>query len=72
MLPSSLANPPVGCVIVDADEIVSQAYTRAPGQYHAEAGVLAFHSFLVRNLFNPLTFDFLLYHRLIFAPTNNE
>ncbi|MEH2273417.1 MAG: hypothetical protein V7K40_00945 [Nostoc sp.] len=41
-LPECLPNPPVNCVIGDADEIVAQRYTQAPGQYHAEAGALAF------------------------------
>ncbi|MEH1831015.1 MAG: hypothetical protein V7L29_02775 [Nostoc sp.] len=44
-LPECLSNPPVGCVILDADEIVAQRYTRPSGQYHAEADVLAFQSF---------------------------
>ncbi|WP_298916551.1 hypothetical protein [uncultured Nostoc sp.] len=47
-LPECLPNVPLGCVIVDADQIVAQAYTQAPGQYDAEAGALAFHSFIVR------------------------
>lgn len=49
-LPECLPNPPLGCVIVDADqiEIVAQGYRQAPGQYDTEAGALAFHSFIVR------------------------
>ncbi|ARV62664.1 riboflavin-specific deaminase [Nostocales cyanobacterium HT-58-2] len=41
-LPECLPNPPVGCVIVDADteEIVAEGYTRAPGKHHAEADAL--------------------------------
>ncbi|MGF1979232.1 MAG: bifunctional diaminohydroxyphosphoribosylaminopyrimidine deaminase/5-amino-6-(5-phosphoribosylamino)uracil reductase RibD [Nostoc sp. CmiSLP01] len=39
-LPECLPNPPVGCVIVDAQNIVSQGYTHAPGKYHAEADAL--------------------------------
>ncbi|MBN3874256.1 hypothetical protein [Nostoc sp. JL33] len=46
-LPESLPNPPVGCVLADADEIIAQGYTQALGQYHTEADALAFHSFLV-------------------------
>ncbi|MBD2522533.1 deaminase [Nostoc sp. FACHB-133] len=36
-LPECLPNPPVGCVIVDAQEIVAQGYTQALGKHHAEA-----------------------------------
>ncbi|WP_341528362.1 deaminase [Nostoc sp. UHCC 0302] len=39
-LPECLPNPPVGCVIVNAEEIVAQGYTRAPGKNHAEADAL--------------------------------
>ncbi|QLE39846.1 riboflavin-specific deaminase [Nostoc sp. C052] len=39
-MPECLPNPPVGCVIVDAQEIVAQGYTRIPGKYHAEADAL--------------------------------
>lgn len=39
-LPECLPNPPVGCVIVDAEEIVAQGYTRVPGKHHAEADAL--------------------------------
>lgn len=39
-LPECLPNPPVGCVIVDGQEIVAQGYTRTPGKYHAEADAL--------------------------------
>jgi pyrimidine deaminase RibD-like protein len=36
-LPECLPNAPVGCVIVDAQEIVAQGYTQVPGKHHAEA-----------------------------------
>ncbi|MEH1789284.1 deaminase [Nostoc sp.] len=39
-LSECLPNPPVGCVIVDAQEIVAQGYTRIPGKHHAEADAL--------------------------------
>ncbi len=39
-LPECLPKPPVGCVIVDGQEIVAQGYTRTPGKYHAEADAL--------------------------------
>ncbi|MHC5597792.1 MAG: hypothetical protein ACYTXC_17950 [Nostoc sp.] len=39
-LPECLPNPPVGCVIIDAQKIVAQGYTRAPGKHHAEADAL--------------------------------
>ncbi|AUB41484.1 Pyrimidine deaminase domain of riboflavin biosynthesis protein RibD [Nostoc flagelliforme CCNUN1] len=39
-LPECLPNPPVGCVIIDAQEIVAQGYTQAPGKHHAEADAL--------------------------------
>ncbi|MEH2307675.1 MAG: deaminase [Nostoc sp.] len=39
-LPECLPNPPVGCVIVDTQEIVAQGYTQAPGKHHAEADAL--------------------------------
>ncbi|MBL3824283.1 bifunctional diaminohydroxyphosphoribosylaminopyrimidine deaminase/5-amino-6-(5-phosphoribosylamino)uracil reductase RibD [Marinobacter sp. MW3] len=40
-LPHCLPNPPVGCVLVKDDVVVSTGYTRAPGRYHAEADALA-------------------------------
>lgn len=39
-LPGCLPNPPVGCVLVRDDQVVSSGYTRAPGEYHAEADAL--------------------------------
>ncbi len=39
-LPECLPNPPVGCVIVDAQEIIAQGYTQTPGKDHAEADAL--------------------------------
>lgn len=39
-LPECLPNPPVGCVITDAQKIVAQGYTQAPGKHHAEANAL--------------------------------
>ncbi|WP_375469376.1 bifunctional diaminohydroxyphosphoribosylaminopyrimidine deaminase/5-amino-6-(5-phosphoribosylamino)uracil reductase RibD [uncultured Nostoc sp.] len=50
-LPKCLPNPPVGCVIVDAQEIVAQGYTRTPGKHHAEADAL--------NQIQDKAFDFL-------------
>ncbi|WP_305966175.1 MULTISPECIES: GNAT family N-acetyltransferase [Marinobacter] len=43
-LPHCLPNPPVGCVLVKDDVVVSSGYTRAPGRYHAEADALANYS----------------------------
>jgi hypothetical protein len=34
------AKPPVGCVVVDTQEIVSQMYTQVPGKHHAEVDTL--------------------------------
>lgn len=39
-LPECLPNPPVGCVITDAQKIVAQGYTQAAGKHHAEADAL--------------------------------
>jgi pyrimidine deaminase RibD-like protein len=39
-LPACSPNPPVGCVIIDSQEIVAQGYTQAPGKHHAEAHAL--------------------------------
>ena len=39
-LPECLPNPPVGCVITNAQDIVAQGYTQAPGKHHAEADAL--------------------------------
>ncbi|MEH1925851.1 bifunctional diaminohydroxyphosphoribosylaminopyrimidine deaminase/5-amino-6-(5-phosphoribosylamino)uracil reductase RibD [Nostoc sp.] len=39
-MPECLPNPPVGCVIVDAQEIIAQGYTRIPGKHHAEVDAL--------------------------------
>ncbi|WP_228058650.1 deaminase [Nostoc sp. LEGE 06077] len=39
-LPQCLPNPPVGCVIVDKEQIVAQGYTQSPGKHHAEAYAL--------------------------------
>lgn len=40
-LPACRPNPPVGCVLVKNNEIVSEGFTQPPGQYHAEAMALA-------------------------------
>jgi pyrimidine deaminase RibD-like protein len=40
-LPACRPNPPVGCVIVQGDEIVARGYTGPPGTPHAEAAALA-------------------------------
>ncbi|MEH2120758.1 bifunctional diaminohydroxyphosphoribosylaminopyrimidine deaminase/5-amino-6-(5-phosphoribosylamino)uracil reductase RibD [Nostoc sp.] len=50
-LPECLPNPPVGCVIVDGQEIIAQGYTQAPGKHHAEADAL--------NQIRDKAFDFL-------------
>lgn len=39
-LPQYLPNPPVGCVIVDNEEIVAQGYTQPLGKHHLEANAL--------------------------------
>jgi pyrimidine deaminase RibD-like protein len=39
-LPSCLPNPPVGCVVVLAGEIVGRGHTQPPGGPHAEIGAL--------------------------------
>lgn len=36
-LPACHPNPPVGCVLVRGAAVLSEGYTRAPGQFHAEA-----------------------------------
>ena len=40
-LPKCLPNPPVGCVIVKDNQIISRGYTQEPGNHHAEAMALA-------------------------------
>jgi len=40
-LPECTPNPPVGCVLVREGEIIARGYTNPPGQFHAEAMVLA-------------------------------
>ena len=40
-LPVCRPNPPVGCVIVADDRILSRGFTGAPGAPHAEASALA-------------------------------
>jgi pyrimidine deaminase RibD-like protein len=39
-LPECLPNLPVGCVIVDSQEIVAQGYTQVPGKHYVEADAL--------------------------------
>jgi len=36
-LPHCRPNPPVGCVLVKNNRIVSEGFTQAPGHHHAEA-----------------------------------
>jgi pyrimidine deaminase RibD-like protein len=38
--PRCLPNPPVGCVLVKDDTIVSRGFTQEPGAHHAEADAL--------------------------------
>lgn len=40
-LPACRPNPPVGCVIVSGDRILSRGFTGAPGAPHAEASSIA-------------------------------
>ena len=40
-LPACQPNPPVGCVIVSEDQILSRGFTGAPGAPHAEASSIA-------------------------------
>lgn len=40
-LPECRPNPPVGCVIVKDEIIVSRGHTNPPGQHHAEAMALS-------------------------------
>ena len=40
-LPDCLPNPPVGCVLVRAEQIIASGYTQVPGQLHAEATALS-------------------------------
>jgi pyrimidine deaminase RibD-like protein len=40
-LPLCLPNPPVGCVLVKGDDIISRGHTQPPGQNHAEAAALS-------------------------------
>lgn len=40
-LPECLPNPPVGCVLVQDNVVISQGYTQAPGFHHAEAMALS-------------------------------
>ncbi len=40
-LPNCRPNPPVGCVLVKNNQIVSEGFTQAPGQHHAEAQAVA-------------------------------
>ena len=39
-LPACLPNPPVGCVLVRAGEIIARGFTQSPGMDHAEAMAL--------------------------------
>ncbi|MFT5705761.1 MAG: pyrimidine deaminase RibD-like protein [Oceanospirillaceae bacterium] len=39
--PVCLPNPPIGCVLVSANQVVASGYTHAPGFAHAEADALA-------------------------------
>jgi pyrimidine deaminase RibD-like protein len=40
-LPDCLPNPPVGCVLVRDEQIISSGYTHLPGQQHAESMALS-------------------------------
>lgn len=40
-LPACLPNPPVGCVVVRAGEIIGRGYTQPPGAPHAEIAALS-------------------------------
>ncbi|WP_323127300.1 bifunctional diaminohydroxyphosphoribosylaminopyrimidine deaminase/5-amino-6-(5-phosphoribosylamino)uracil reductase RibD [Marinobacter sp. JSM 1782161] len=40
-LPQCLPNPPVGCVLVRDEVVISTGYTKSPGECHAEADALS-------------------------------
>ncbi|MEO1084471.1 MAG: bifunctional diaminohydroxyphosphoribosylaminopyrimidine deaminase/5-amino-6-(5-phosphoribosylamino)uracil reductase RibD [Acidobacteriota bacterium] len=40
-LPACRPNPPVGCAVVRAGELVTAGYTHPPGEHHAEADALS-------------------------------
>jgi pyrimidine deaminase RibD-like protein len=40
-LPECLPNPPIGCVLVKDNLVVSQGFTQPPVLYHAEAMALS-------------------------------
>jgi len=40
-LPQCLPNPPVGCVLVKGNQVISRGFTQPPGQHHAEAMALS-------------------------------
>lgn len=40
-LPHCRPNPPVGCVLVKNGKIISEGFTQAPGEHHAEAHAIA-------------------------------
>jgi len=43
-LPHCRPNPPVGCVLVKDNQIVSEGFTQAPGQHHAEAQAISHYA----------------------------
>lgn len=40
-LPGCIPNPPVGCVLVRKNELISTGFTHPPGGFHAEAHALS-------------------------------
>lgn len=49
-LPNCRPNPPVGCVLVKNNQIVSEGFTQAPGQHHAEAQAIVNYPYALEDV----------------------
>ena len=56
-LPACRPNPPVGCVLVKAGQIVSEGFTQPPGLHHAEAMALANYDFPLNEVIAYVTLE---------------
>lgn len=61
-LPACFPNPPVGCVLVKDEVVISRGHTKEPGKNHAEADALENYSGSLENVSAYVTLEPCSFH----------